>query len=36
MLCWFDRLITERMLDQQRLEMLNTTLPTDQCRPMFQ
>jgi len=33
---WFDRLITERMLDKQRMEILNTTLRTYQCRPVFQ
>ncbi len=33
---WFDRLITERTLDQQRLEILNTTLRTYQCRPVFE
>ncbi len=32
----FDHLITERMLDQQRQEIIHTALRTSQCRPVFE
>ena len=32
----FDHLITERMLDQQRQEIIDTALRTSQCRPVFE
>ena len=32
----FDHLITERMLDQQRQEIIDTALRSSQCRPVFE